>query len=79
MTTTTKPRPPGRAKLGERLRRHRIRAKLSQEAVAKAIGLYQPDVSAHESGRRNVSMDVLMRYARALDTTISNLLDGINK
>jgi transcriptional regulator with XRE-family HTH domain len=50
--------------LGERLREAREYVGLSQEAVAKALGIPRPSVSSMESGKRKVSMIELQQLAR---------------
>lgn len=50
--------------LGKRLREAREYVGLSQEAVAHALGIPRPSVSAMESGKRKVSMIELQQLAR---------------
>ena len=50
--------------LGERLREAREYVGLSQEAVAKTLGIPRPSVSSMESGKRKVSMIELQQLAR---------------
>jgi transcriptional regulator with XRE-family HTH domain len=50
--------------LGERLREAREYVGLSQEAVANALKIPRPSVSAMESGKRKVSMIELQQLAR---------------
>lgn len=51
-------------RLGERLRESREYLGLSQEAVAEALGIPRPSVSAIETGKRKVSSVELTRLAR---------------
>ncbi len=51
-------------RLGERLRESREYLGLSQEAVAEALGIPRPSVSAIEAGKRKVSSVELTRLAR---------------
>jgi cytoskeletal protein RodZ len=52
--------------LGERLREAREYVGLSQEAVAKALGIPCPSVSSMESGKRKVSMIELQQLGTPL-------------
>ena len=62
--------------LGRVIRRHRLEAGLSQEALAERSGLHWTYVSQVERGRRNVSVDVLRRPGAALDVAAWELLRG---
>ncbi|MDX3064022.1 helix-turn-helix transcriptional regulator [Streptomyces sp. ND04-05B] len=55
-----------RKEVGERLRRLRTEAGLSQLALAERGGLDHRTVSRCENGRRAVSVDILARLAYAL-------------
>lgn len=48
---------------------------LSQPAAAEAVGLRQPNVSEHESGRVSIAEDTLVKYARGYGVTVEELLD----
>ncbi|HEX5056284.1 MAG TPA: helix-turn-helix transcriptional regulator [Gammaproteobacteria bacterium] len=54
------------AELGDRLRRLRLNADISQEALAEATGLSRKTVQNAESGE-NCSMDTLVRMLRGLN------------
>jgi putative transcriptional regulator len=54
------------AELGERLRRLRLNADISQEALAERTGLSRKTVQNAESGE-NCSMDTLVRMLRGLN------------
>jgi putative transcriptional regulator len=54
------------AELGERLRRLRLNADISQEALAEATGLSRKTVQNAENGA-NCSMDTLVRMLRGLN------------
>lgn len=62
------------AELGQVIRKHRLAAGLSQEQLAERSGLHWTYVSQIESGKRNLSVDVLRRIARALKTPASKLM-----
>lgn len=54
------------AEIGERLRRLRLNADISQEALAEATGLSRKTVQNAESGE-NCSLDTLVRMLRGLN------------
>jgi len=53
---------------------HRKRAKLTQEALAEKTGLSVVFISLLENGRRTVSVDALLRIARALHVELKDLV-----
>lgn len=63
--------------LGERVRVMRTALGISQEALAHASGLHRTYVGSVERGERNVSLQNIVVIARALSTTPSKLLEGI--
>lgn len=60
--------------VGEKIRAARKRSGLSQEGLAKAIGLKRPSMSNIEKGRQNVLLHTLVDIAEALGTDSSALL-----
>lgn len=54
-------------KIGGKIREARIRKGLSQRQLALGIGMRQPDISMIEEGRKNITLDTLMRLSKALD------------
>lgn len=70
--------PAHRIAFGERLRdlRHE-RGWTSQEAFAHHVGLDRTYISGLERGRRNPTLDVIVKLAAGLDTTASELLTSI--
>ncbi len=59
---------------GKMLREARERRKLTQEAVAKKVGVHRVTIARLESGERRPSMDLLQRLAKALKVKVGDLL-----
>jgi transcriptional regulator with XRE-family HTH domain len=73
------PTPPKRPLLshkevGERLRTLRITRGLTQTDLAKLVGSHQTALSQVEVGRRGVSLDQIMKLAKALKVTPDEIL-----
>jgi transcriptional regulator with XRE-family HTH domain len=66
-----------RQKFGCRVRELRKAKGLSQEAFADKCGLDRTYISGIERGRRNVALRNIEVIARALETTISELMRGL--
>ena len=66
-----------RSILGATMRDLRTRLGYSQEALAEKAGLHRTYIGAVERGERNVSLENILRIARALKVTPSQLLEGI--
>jgi transcriptional regulator with XRE-family HTH domain len=64
-------------RFGTALREHRSTRKLTQEGLAAQSGLHRTYIGDLERGRRNASLKVLERLAKALRVTISELLKGV--
>lgn len=62
---------------GERLRQVRLRVGFSQEELAHRADLDRTYVSSCERGRRNLSLEAIIKLARALDVAPSELLKGL--
>ena len=69
----SKPRSPEHAALGEAVRRLRVEAGMSQEALAEAAGTDLTQVGGIERGVRNPSYTTLVRLANALETSVGEL------
>jgi transcriptional regulator with XRE-family HTH domain len=61
-------------KVGENIRARRKERGLSQEGLAKAIGLKRPSMSNIEKGRQNILLHTFCDIVETLDSTASALL-----
>ena len=59
---------------GSNLRRHRLAAGLSQEAVAERMGVDRAHVSSMERGQQNVTLLTLWHTSQALGVKPADLL-----
>ena len=64
-----------RRTFGANVRRYRIAAGLSQEAVAVKMGVDRAYVSGMERGQQNVTLLTMWHLAEALDVKPAALLD----
>lgn len=62
-----------------RVREYRERAGLTQEDLARKLGMRQPHISAIESGRLGLSLERLLAMAEALGCSPSDLVDDPRK
>ncbi len=60
--------------LGQRIKRIRIQQGYTQADVGKKVGVAQRLVSDYESGRLRVSVDMLVRFAKAFDIDVNELI-----
>lgn len=60
--------------VGERIRDRRKGLKVSQSALAEALGVSFQQVQKYERGSNRVSASTLVRTARRLDTTVADLV-----
>ena len=65
-------------KLGNNVRVLRHQKGLSQEQLAELTGLHRTYIGGIERGERNVSILNLIRLSKALDITVSKMVEGIN-
>ena len=63
--------------LGERLREHRTRCKMTQEFVADSLGVSRQAVSKWENGTSDPSTSNLMALAKLYGITVEELLKDI--
>ena len=61
-------------KLGQNIKRIRLRHKMSQGDICRAIGMDRSYMSAIESGKKNITIVVLEKLASALDVFVYELL-----
>jgi len=60
---------------GQNLRRYRLEAGLSQEAVAERMGVDRAHVSSMERGQQNVTILTVWQVAQAVNCRSAELLD----
>lgn len=60
---------------GNHLRTLRVQKELSQERLAELAGLHRTYLGGVERGERNPTLLTLAKIAKALDISISKLLD----
>src|SRR5690242_21887730 len=63
--------------LGAEVKRRRSKLGISQEELGERAALHRTYVSDVEAGKRNLSLQSLERLARALDSSLSSVLDAI--
>jgi XRE family transcriptional regulator, regulator of sulfur utilization len=63
--------------LGEAIRFRRKQSKLSQEKLAEKAELHPVYISAVERGAKNISVDALIRIAKALGVRVRDLVENI--
>jgi transcriptional regulator with XRE-family HTH domain len=64
-----------RTVFGRNLRRYRLAASLSQEAVAERMGVDRAHISAMERGQQNITLLTLWQVSQAVDCRPMNLMD----
>ena len=67
-----------KSQVGANIRRYRTKLGLSQEALADCCGLHRTYIGSVERGERNLSLDNIVKVARALQIQPSDLLEGVN-
>jgi transcriptional regulator with XRE-family HTH domain len=71
------PIPKHRRLLGENIRAQRKRLRLSQEKLAEKADLHPVYIGDIERGEENVSLDSLVRIAKALKMPLRDLVQDI--
>jgi transcriptional regulator with XRE-family HTH domain len=62
---------------GRNVRKHRHEKGISQEDLAEICSLHRTYISSVERGERNISLQNIVKIARALNVTLQDLQDGI--
>ena len=65
-----------RRRLGGAIRDRRRSLKLSQEQLAEKVDCHRNYVGSIERGEQNLTLDMLVRFAKALGYTIEELAKG---
>jgi len=60
--------------LGQNIKRIRLRRKMSQGDICRAIEMDRSYMSAIEGGKVNVTIAIVEKIARALDVSVDELL-----
>lgn len=63
---------------GERIRTLRLKLGLSQEKFALMAGLDRTYLAGIENGKRNITLKVMDKLAKAFNISLSELFDGID-
>lgn len=63
--------------LGKNIARLRKLNNITATELSKMVGIKQPYLSQIENGKRSPSLDVLQNIAKALNTTVSELLGEV--
>lgn len=66
-------------KIGEVLKIRRKELKISQEKLANTIGIDRKHLSAIENGRQNMTFSTLYKVCEALDITIIDVFDRMER
>ncbi|MFP4414389.1 helix-turn-helix domain-containing protein [Coleofasciculus sp.] len=65
-------------KFGLKIRELRLLKNLSQEDLADLAGLHRTYIGGIERGERNVAFLNIVRLARALEVSLSDLMQGVD-
>ena len=68
--------PQHRRRLGEVIRAKRTGARFSQEKLAEKAEIHPKYLSEVERGNKTISVDALLRVAKALKSTVEELVRG---
>ena len=66
-------------RLGEDIKHFRKECGLSQEKLAELANLHRTYVGGVERGERNISLLNLVRLANALEVSVADLVEGVEK
>lgn len=70
---TVRPVSHQRCRLGAAIRERRRAIGLSQEDLAELIDCHRNYVGTIERGEQNITIDMLMRFAKALETSVGKI------
>ena len=70
---TVRPASPQRCRLGAAMRKRRHAIGLSQADLAELIDCHRNYVGTIERGEQNITFDLLIRFAKALDTSLGEI------
>ena len=62
--------------IGLRIRKQRIKARMSQEQLAEAIEASPQYISHIETARKKASLEMIVNIANVLDTSVDQLIAG---
>lgn len=71
---TVRPASQQRCRLGAAIRERRRAIGLSQELLAERIDCHRNYVGTIERGEQNITFDLLVRFAKALDTSLGEII-----
>ena len=66
------------SRLGQRIRNLRLSKGLSQEDLAELASLHRTYIGGIERGERNVAFLNLVRLSKALEVSLSELMEGVD-
>lgn len=78
MVRKRKPKNPALVRLGENLRKAREKRGLSQEELAFQAGVHRTYVGGVERAEYNVTVLTLLRFTKALGTTVQDAIRGMS-
>lgn len=66
--------PAYRLAFGQAIRKRRIELDLSQELLAESVGCHRNYMGRIERGEQNITLDMMMRVAKALGESVERLV-----
>lgn len=67
------------ALIGERVRSHRLRAKMSQSGLGEALGVSFQQIQKYETGSNRIGCGRLLKIAEVLDCDVAEFYGSANK
>lgn len=68
--------PAYRLALGQAIRKRRIELKLSQELLAEKVGCHRNYMGRIERGEQNITLDMMVRVANALQYRMAEMMEA---